>query len=234
MTSRTLMMTSLAAVLLVMSFGLISLAEAENEPRAEEKPDNQLVPLDRQQRDEFPGQPAYEASLARAERAYVAAVEKARQKYVADIRDLQMRASMLPEASQALDAEVKRISSLPRPVVIPEPKADPAANAEKQTLKVHIQAPSGLWSISIQEVRRVGDELWVLSQLNQSDGMGIMMIIDAVDTVEVTAPKLTVRHFILGKTWNWGEADESTKFINAKSELGPKWQAAQPLKLTRP
>ncbi|GEM_PF-4427273 len=70
----------------------------------------------------FPGKPQYGQRLLEAEKAYKAAIAKARAAYVQDIKKFQMRASMMPAASQKLDAEVKRIETLPEAVVIPEPK----------------------------------------------------------------------------------------------------------------
>jgi len=70
---------------------------------------------------EFPGRRTYSKRLEAAEAAYKAEIAKARAAYVQDIKNFQMRATMMPAASQRLDAEVKRVENLPDPIVIPEP-----------------------------------------------------------------------------------------------------------------
>lgn len=95
------------------------ICNAEPAVVAQARPENQ--PPDNGDHEPFPGYAAYRASLSRSQATYIEAVMKARADYITAIRDLQMRASMLPEQSQAMDAEVKRIESLARPFVDAEP-----------------------------------------------------------------------------------------------------------------
>ena len=98
---------------------------------------------------------------------------------------------------------------------------------ESREITVEIQAPDGGWSISIEKVYRVEEELWVISRLQRSPGMAIQQITTVSDRVEVAAPThLTVRHWILGKTWNW-ENETDARFISSLDSLEEALQDAQ-------
>ncbi|UCF37052.1 MAG: hypothetical protein JSU96_20020 [Acidobacteriota bacterium] len=90
---------------------------------------------------------------------------------------------------------------------------------EVQEIKVTLEVPDTAWSVTIQEVRVVGEELWVISKLERpSDLMGAQVISQVTDSVTIKAPRLPVKHLILGKTWNW-ENDPSLEFITNPTML---------------
>lgn len=185
--------------------------------------------------EEFPGQAAYKESLKRAERQYIEQVMRARKAYVRAIKDFQMRASMLPEAAQRLDAEIKRIEDLPRPRVEPEPQA---AASE---VSISLQTPSPLWSIALKEARLVDGQICVLWQLKQQQGMGAMVISTAtakamLNTTGIPADA-AVRHYIMGKRWNWEDKGLKATFVDSEKDLGKKWTTArviEPVKDQKP
>lgn len=84
-------------------------------------------------------------------------------------------------------------------------------NNLKCRVSVQIRAPNTSWDISIKSIYRMGDELWVFSQLS-SEGIGASVITEVSDTVEGDFPDLPVKHYIQGKDWNW-ENRESVTFI---------------------
>ena len=112
---------TLVGVVLVLG-GLLAVCPARAAEEAVGEP--AVLPAPDVPAEEIPGQGEYQKTLAEAEKAYIAAIMKARKEYIAAIRDFQMRASMTPEAAQKLEAEVKRIESLPAPRVIPEPQPE--------------------------------------------------------------------------------------------------------------
>lgn len=180
----------------------------------------------------IPGADAYRAALAAAEQAYVKQVMDARRQQVQAIRDLQSRARMTPEMWQALEAEVKRIESLGRPRVDPEPAATPAATVRQ--VSISMDTPSPLWSLSFAKAKRVGDELWVLWQLHEKDGMGAAVITKrsasaALNTGDLPADA-PVRHFVMGKTFNWSDPNVDAKYVAGEAELGEGWRDGRPLK----
>jgi len=89
---------------------------------------------------------------------------------------------------------------------------------KKQTIVVSLQAPDSAWSVRIEEVHRVGDELWALSKLSRRPGPALQVITTVTDSVELTAPALPVRHFVYGKTWGWRSHAPYT-FIRGREEI---------------
>lgn len=89
----------------------------------------------------------------------------------------------------------------------PPPKGDAAAS---RTLEVSAQVPDAGWSLQIEKVYRVGDELWVVADLNSSSGMAAQVISTASDSITAPLPDLPERVFVTGKTWNWQNEEPHT------------------------
>lgn len=76
-------------------------------------------------------------------------------------------------------------------------------SAAAREIAVTLTVPSTAYRVTIDEIYNTGKEIWVLSQV-KGGGIGLTVITKAKDSVKVEAPKdLPVRHFVLGKTWNW-------------------------------
>ena len=93
------------------------------------------------------------------------------------------------------------------------------ANAEeKRTITVSLLSPSSGWSISIDEVYKVDKELWVIASLSNHPGPGLQVITTVKDSIEITAEDLPLKHFVLGKTWNWENKEDMT-FIKDRKDI---------------
>jgi hypothetical protein len=97
----------------------------------------------------------------------------------------------------------------------PDPKTGSSATQE---ITVSLSVPDTAWRIKIQEVYQVGNEIWVISQLQRSSDMGGMMISRVEDRVMVSAPNLPVKHFVFGKNWNW-EGDSGYTFLTDREKI---------------
>jgi heat shock protein HslJ len=95
-----------------------------------------------------------------------------------------------------------------------------AAIAEnRKEITVELQTPDPTWSIQINEVCKVGNELWVVSHLSQnSDMVGAQVISTVKDSIELVAPDLPIKHFVTGKTWNWDNG-EGYVFISSRKDI---------------
>jgi len=90
--------------------------------------------------------------------------------------------------------------------------------ARESTVSVQLTVPDGGWKIRIDQVYQTPTHLLAVSKLERSQGLAIQVISQAKDSVKVKAPKLPVRHFVLGKTWNWPNK-EPYSFLSAPKEL---------------
>ena len=90
--------------------------------------------------------------------------------------------------------------------------------ARESTVSVQLTVPDGGWKIRIDRVYQIPTHLLAVSKLERSQGLAIQVISQAKDSVKVKAPKLPVRHFVLGKTWNWPN-QEPYSFLSDPKEL---------------
>ncbi len=90
--------------------------------------------------------------------------------------------------------------------------------AWESTVSVQLKVPDGGWKIRIDRVYQTPTYLLAVSTLERSQDLAIQVISQAKDSVKVKAPKLPVRHFVLGKTWNWPN-QEPYSFLSDPEEL---------------
>lgn len=109
------------------------------------------------------------------------------------------------------------------------PEPGDARSPEPREISVALEVPDAGWSIGIEGVYRVGDELWAVSRLTRSGGMAAQVISTVQDSARVRAPAgLPVRHFVIGKTWNW-ENDVPYTFIESREEITQELRGAEKL-----
>jgi hypothetical protein len=94
-----------------------------------------------------------------------------------------------------------------------------ALGMEEKEITAQLTVPDATWSIAIDAVYEVGDELWVVSIVSQNPDMAGAQVISTVQaSLTIAARDLPVEHFIIGKTWHWENAEPYT-FIEDPGEL---------------
>ncbi|GEM_PF-5350831 len=98
--------------------------------------------------------------------------------------------------------------------------ANMSVNEENQTITLRLKVPSGGYSLKIKEVYHIGNELWVISLITapQESDFVTMSLTTLEDSIQIVAPKLPVRHFVIGKNWNW-QNDEPYTFLKSPKEI---------------
>jgi zinc protease len=98
---------------------------------------------------------------------------------------------------------------------------EPATIQEQQSLSVRLDTPDAGWTIEIEKVYRTGESLIVIAQLQHSGDMAAAVISTVSDSVIIPATDdtLTVRHYIVGKTWEWGATPDYT-FLKSMNAFG--------------
>jgi len=90
------------------------------------------------------------------------------------------------------------------------------AQDTNRSIEVSLTLPGSGYRYHIQEVRQVGDELWLLTQI-EPKGIGTTAITTAKAKVDVKVPatlaKARMRQLVAGKTWSWGENSADTVFL---------------------
>jgi len=92
-----------------------------------------------------------------------------------------------------------------------------ASNEMEITVKLTV--PDTAWIISIDDVRKVNNEIWVISKVSKNPDVMGAQVISTIEASAVIDPvDLPVRHFIIGKTWDW-ENEEPYTFIKSIEKL---------------
>ncbi|MGB0744709.1 MAG: M16 family metallopeptidase, partial [Opitutales bacterium] len=96
-----------------------------------------------------------------------------------------------------------------------------ATSAPKdRSVSVRIDTPHPGWKIRIEKIFRAKDSLIVVSRLSESGGIAAQVITAVADKVEMPLDaEIPVRHYVLGKTWNWGGTGDYT-FIDSMDKIG--------------
>ena len=89
--------------------------------------------------------------------------------------------------------------------------------AEKKEITVEVTVPESAWTIAIDEVHEVNNELWVVSTVSRDPNiMGAQVISLVRASVKLAVRDLPVKHFVLGKTWSWKSKEPYTFIKNFK------------------
>ncbi|MEO0509186.1 MAG: pitrilysin family protein [Verrucomicrobiota bacterium] len=98
--------------------------------------------------------------------------------------------------------------------------AAPEITPQTQSVTVRIDAPNAGWKITIDKIYRSTESIIAISQLTPADGPAAQVITTVSDSASIPADiDLPVRHYILGKAWNWGDTGEYN-FIESIEDLG--------------
>lgn len=82
---------------------------------------------------------------------------------------------------------------------------------ENLAITVRLDAPDAGWRVQIESIHRTSENIVVYSQLSRDpDNMSAQVISTVADTVKIdlSHSDLPVRHYITGKTWDWGDTGE--------------------------
>jgi zinc protease len=107
-------------------------------------------------------------------------------------------------------------------------EAEPASIQKQQDISIRLDTPDAGWSIEIDKVYRTSESLVVIAQLEHGGDIAAAVISTASDSVSIpsTDPALTMRYYILGKTWDWGVALDYT-FIDSMDAFGAALDRAE-------
>lgn len=95
-------------------------------------------------------------------------------------------------------------------------------------ITVQLDTPNNAWQLKIDRVYAAADHLIAVSRVSRKgDAIAAQVITSLSDSVTLPeSDDRPVRHYILGKTWNWGESDDYI-FIDSLDEIAAKLEAAE-------
>ena len=94
-----------------------------------------------------------------------------------------------------------------------------AWGADEREIMVKLAVPDAAWAIAIDEVHKVGNELWVIAAVSRNpDMMGAQVISTVTASLKLAAPDLPMKYFVAGKTWGW-KNEEPYIFIKDMKQI---------------
>ncbi|MGJ8639130.1 MAG: M16 family metallopeptidase [Opitutaceae bacterium] len=95
------------------------------------------------------------------------------------------------------------------------------STANKKSIQVRLDTPDAGWTIAIENVYQTNESTVVISKLSHTEEMAAQVITTVSDTVHIptSETELPVRHYIIGKTWDWGVFPNYT-FIDSRDSFG--------------
>jgi hypothetical protein len=94
-------------------------------------------------------------------------------------------------------------------------KETPMTTAE---VTISFAVPDLGWQLKIREFYQLSNEVAVVSVLSHTPDVAGMAIGIVMDSVTIPLPKLPIKHYVIGKTWNW-ENPEKIVFIKDLSPI---------------
>ena len=94
-----------------------------------------------------------------------------------------------------------------------------ALGADEKEITIKLTVPDAAWTIAIEELHRVENELWIISTVSRNPDIIAAQAISTVQaTVKLTAPDLPMKYFVIGKAWDWDNT-ESYIFIKDLKQI---------------
>lgn len=131
----------------------------------------------------------------------------------------------------------------PAPVSTPTPDtssnettaATIAEEPQATTRTLTIDTPTPGWKLDTLFIYLVEDELWCLHQLTPPEGM-VAQMLSSVSTeftfVPPSSSDFPLKHFVVGKTWNWKGNPEVT-FLDTFESIQPELEGAAQIPLQK-
>jgi hypothetical protein len=132
---------------------------------------------------------------------------------------------------------VERTVTVPRVEVVQEertvkvPYIDvnlPGVARKEQTLTTEVTVPSAGYNLEIQDVYIVGDQLWVISRLEQENPNAPRTTTTVSDRIVLNAPEMPVRYYIIGERPS-GNVKEQYRFIKSRQMIQEQLASGQQL-----
>ncbi len=103
-------------------------------------------------------------------------------------------------------------------IVVSAGSLDAAPQTAGRTIQVHLDTPDSAWRIAIDQIYQSEAGLIVISKASRGEMMAAQVISTVSDQVQIDVdPNLPVKHYLLGKTWNWGDTSQLEPIESLKS-----------------
>ncbi|MGB3535614.1 MAG: hypothetical protein WBA13_19125 [Microcoleaceae cyanobacterium] len=165
-------------------------------------------------------------------------IEKEESGSLPDI-DVNVEPGSLPEYDiEGPDVNVgttEKTITVPKLVVIQEeetievPYIDidvPGAQREERTITTEVEVPTSGYTLDITDIYAVNNQLWVISQLTETDPNAPQASMRVSDRVVLNAPDSSIRHYVIGERPQ-GSFNEQYTFINDRQAIASQLESGR-------
>ncbi len=101
-------------------------------------------------------------------------------------------------------------------------------NQKNTNITVRLDTPDAGWHIEISKIYQTNENIVIISQLQHSKEISASVISTVSDSVQIPeiGTELPIQHYIIGKTWDWGDSSEYN-FVKSMDVLGTMLDNAQ-------
>lgn len=153
--------------------------------------------------------------------------------------DVNVEPGSLPEYDiQGPDVNVgvtERTVTVPKLIVVQEeqtvevPYIDvdlPGAEQQERTVTTEIEVPSSGYDVEINGIYAVNNQLWVVSQLTQTDPNAPKAAMRVSDRVVLNAPEIPIRQYVVGERPQ-GSFNEQYTFIEDRGAISAQLESGR-------
>lgn len=153
--------------------------------------------------------------------------------------DVNVEPGSLPEYDiQGPDVNVgvtERTVTVPKLIVVQEeetvevPYIDvdlPGAQQQERTVTTEIEVPSSGYDVEITGIYAVNNQLWVVSQLTQTDPNAPEAAMRVSDRVVLNAPEIPIRQYVVGERPQ-GSFNEQYTFIEDRAAIAAQLESGR-------
>ena len=101
-----------------------------------------------------------------------------------------------------------------------EPNGQPELPRGTEKISIRMDTPDAGWAIAIESAYRSEDAIIAISRLTRTEGMAAQVISTVTDSITFPRAGLPIKHFVIGKSWNWGDTGDY-EFIQGLDEIEP-------------
>ncbi len=102
----------------------------------------------------------------------------------------------------------------------------PNAEPVERTINPEVEVPSDGYDLTIQSVYAVNDELWVVSQLEETDPNAPQTDVYVSDQIVINAPDMAIRHYIVGEQPESSFNSQYT-FIDSRDQIASQLESGR-------
>ena len=87
---------------------------------------------------------------------------------------------------------------------------EPVPEGEKTLIALSFDAPNPSYSVTVDSINEVREEIFVLAKVTKKEGMVAQVITKIADSAAIPKTAKPIRYFVTGPLWSWFDDEKIT------------------------